>query len=70
MKKLICVFVLLIAGCSGDPEIFKLSDPEMQKRFGSNKPHLFTEDKTGDKFIVKHHLGNTYTVELLARKNK
>ncbi len=45
----------LLVGCD--------SNPEMYARFGDSEvSHLFTEDSTGDKFLITHHLGDTYTV--------
>ncbi len=45
----------LLMGCD--------SNPEMRAKFGNSEvSHLFTEDGTGDKFLITHHLGETYTI--------
>ena len=56
----ICLFALLVCGgCA--------SDKEMRENFGRGS-HVFTEEKTGDKYIIRHHIGDGYTLELFQKR--
>lgn len=46
--------VCLLTACSGD-EI-------MRERFGDSRPKILYDVKTGDKYIIRHHIGDTYSV--------
>ena len=54
------ILLLVFSGCA--------SDKEMRENFGKGS-HVFTEDKTGDKYIIRHHIGDGYTMELFQRAN-
>ena len=47
------IFLLGASGCSGD----KI----MRDRFGDNQTAIMTDDATGNKYVVKHHIGDTYS---------
>lgn len=63
MKKMISAAIILIvaiilSGCS--------SDSEMRAKFGYGL-HVFVHEASGDRYIVEHHLGDTYTITLLEK---
>ena len=59
MKIITLLTLLIISGCA--------SDEEMRTRFGEGL-HTFTEDETGDKYIIEHDMGDNYSIKLLKRK--
>ena len=55
MKKLILLLtVICLHGCD--------SDPERRKAIGDGGKYFFTQDGTGDKYIIQHQLGDNYSV--------
>lgn len=57
----VALTVLLVAGCA--------SDEELREKFSDNLPHFFTEDVTGDVYLIEHNLGDNYSLKLWKRKS-
>lgn len=53
---------LLLVGCD--------SRPQMRSKITGGKPVFMVEEKTGDRYMVEHNIGNTYGVTLLEEGNK
>ena len=62
--KLLMIGLLLLssAGCS--------SDKDMREKFGDSLPHFFTENKTGDIYIITHNFGDNYFVKYWPNKEQ
>ncbi len=54
LRTMFVVLILLLSGCA--------SDEEMRNKFGNGMPHFFTEDKTGEKYIIEHRFGDNYSI--------
>lgn len=59
MRAIIILTLLIISGCA--------SDEDMRDNFGDGL-HTFTEDATGDKYVIEHHMGDSYSLKLLKKK--
>ena len=53
---------LLLVGCD--------SRPQLRNKITDDKPLFMVEEKTGDRYMVEHYLGDTYYVTLLEEGNK
>lgn len=54
--------MLIISGCA--------SDKNNRELFSDNLPHFFTEQQTGDIYIITHRYGDNFSIKLYEKESE